>query len=489
MFSNTEDGAVKESIINIVKPFILEGILTNNWDNYYDAIYNEINDLFGKSKLDNNGEPSNGTNIEQWTLDYNASCMVNHYHNADGTYSKEYYRFYYDWRLDPLETADKLNEFIQGVKAVTGFDKVCVLCHCLGSNIFLAYLSKYGYDDIYGVGIGASVAMGSEPLGETLAGGFEVDGYAIRRLLVDCEKYDVFDSLSDEVNTIIDFAVDCGLIEAVTDSVRYTIYSKIEAGVTSALALSTFFTWPGYWAAVGSDYYDEAMLNVFGEEGSEKRTEYAGLIEKIENYHNQVAVNIPELMLALGDNGVNVGIVCKYGSQLIPVCESQNEIADQFSTVERSSFGATAAPSIFETFTEDYIAAKKAQGLDKYISPDKQIDASTCLYPDSTFFIKNARHSTFSDDEDSILMTIMGADRQLTVDDFELSQFAVASNPDGDHSAVKLTKMTEENCHTESWYEQDGNGDPSTSFISRIATAIKSLIAFLKLIFERIFNR
>ena len=478
---DSDSSNITEAALNIVKPFILEGILTNKWDNYYDAIYKEMSDIFEKAQLDDDGNPKYGTNVSKSRLEENITRSNSDAGAGDGKYSRWYYRFYYDWRLDPLTSADSLYEYIENVKRATGFDKVCVQCQCLGINILLAYLTKYGYDSIYGVGIDGSVAMGTEILGESISGDFSVDSYAIRRFIEDCYKYDIIDELSPTIDAILDYAIDCGVISTVTDTVKYTIYNRIVEGVTSALALSTFFSWPGYWAAIGADKYDAAINYVFGAEGSEKRVKYAGLISKLDDYHNNVGVNVEDLLLALGEKGINVVIISKYGSNLAPICKSSDQISDQFATVVRSSFGATVAKDIFSTLDESYIAAQTKKGLEKYISPDKQIDASTCLYPDSTFFLKNSRHSHWSNSEYNLMALFMTADHQMTVDDVNVSQFMVI-DPETDI----IEKMNEENCHTESWYEADNMGNPNTGFFTKISVFFKSLIAFFKEIWNLI---
>ena len=125
---------------------------------------------------------------------------------------------------------------------------------------------------------------------------------------------------------------------------------------------------------------------------------------------------------------------------MIPTCQSANNIADTFVSVTSSSFGATTG-TIYEPLSDEYIAAQQEKGLGKYISPDKNIDASTCLLPDNTWFIKGVRHSEWTYAEDMLLMTVVTSDRQLTIDDFDESQFMVKHPTDW----WAMTAMTEEN--------------------------------------------
>lgn len=56
-----------------------------------------------------------------------------------------------------------------------------------------------------------------------------------------------------------------------------------------------------------------------------------------------------------------------------------------------SSLGATVS-KIGTAFSDEYIESRKALGYEKYISPDRQTDASTCVFPEYTWFLKNAIH-------------------------------------------------------------------------------------------------
>ncbi len=290
-------------------------------------------------------------------------------------------------------------------------------------------------------------------------------------MLIDCASYGFFDVGEFALQTI-ELATQSGLLDGVVGVTKIMLYYRIVEGVTSALALSTFFTWPSYWSAVTAEDFSTALQYVFGPEGSEKRTEYAGLIEKLVNYDTLVRQNIPQIMQSIKDSGANLAIMSKYGSQMIPVCESADMIADQIASVYRSSFGATTV-DIYETLSEEHIAERTAEGKQKYISPDRQIDASTCMFPDYTWFIKGATHSNWTSYEMKILYDVVTADHQMTVDDFEYSQFIVY-----DTNTDTAQAMTEENCHTEAWATQQPQGP-----LEKIMSFFRLLIAWIRNLF------
>lgn len=475
----SEDGDNEElyrSIAHVLLPFLIDGLIYDQWDGYYDALYEEISELFGNALLDKNGEPLDNSGISESRKKQLERDMNTDKYGSKGYYAVEDYRFYYDWRLDPTDIADDFNDYVNAIRIKTGHDKVGIVASCLGTSIVMAYLAEYGSDAVSGIGLDGSVCNGSEILSETISGKFTVDGDSLTRVLEDCNYLGVFD-MDEFLLATVDLLSKSGAIDGITTSVKMTIYDKVAKGVTSALALSTLCTWPGYWSTVSAEDYDDAMLYVFGENGSEKRAEYAGLIEKIENY-NVVRGKTDDLLVAAKNKGVNIGIVSKYGYQIIPICESGPELADELVTVEKSSFGATTS-KIYDTLPDIYLAQMTPEER-KYVSPDKQVDASTCLFPDSTWFIKGASHAHWTDEEIQILYDVVSADRQLTVEDTEISQFMVYTYEDD-----TARKMTTENCDTYVWSESS-SAKPTNNPIQKLVAFLKALFNWFKLLFTKV---
>lgn len=471
ILGGSEEGALGESLVNVLMPFLIDGIISDDWEPYYEALEKEIGELFTEVRYDENGENWNGSGVSQHVIDltkYQLSrdaklSRGGYYHYAD-------YHFFYDWRQDPMKTADEFHEYVEAVKKVTGSEKVSVIARCLGTSVVMAYLKKYGNDSIHGVSFNGSVAAGGEIISEPISGKFVLDVNAINRMLADFEEIGWFE-MDSFITTSIDLAAKT--LTAMGFELNETeIYGKLVHGVTSALALSTFFTWPGYWALVSEDDFEDALLYVFGEEGSAKREKYKNLIDKIEDYHYNVMTEIDTVFQSLREDEVKVGVIAKYGFQLAAIAESRDYVADQFATVEKASFGATTS-TVYEPLPADYIAARVAEGKGKYISPDKRIDASTCAFPDSTWFTKGITHSKWTDFETSVLFAVVTADRQLTIDDFDYTQFIVYDN-----ETQTAYPMTEDNYKTEAW-EANINLDKPTDKHGVIFSAVYSLLKWL----------
>ena len=474
----SEDGDNSElykSVANVLMPFLIDGLLNDEWDAYYDALYKEIAELFDNALLDKNGDPIGNSGLSESKKNKLKTDMNTDRYGSKKYYGIEDYRFTYDWRLDPTQIAGDFNEYIKAVKKATGRDKVGIVASCLGTSIVLAYLAEYGTDDVNGIGFDGSVCNGAEILSEPISGKFRVEGDSLTRVLEDSNYLGLFD-VDEFLLATVDLLSKSGAIDGITASVKKTIYDKVVKGVTSSLALSTLCTWPGYWSAVSDEDYDDAMLYVFGEEGSEKRTEYAGLIEKIENY-NIVRGHSDTILKNAKADGVNIGIIAKYGQQIIPICQSADKIADAYVTVERSSFGATTS-MIYDTLSDSYISALAPENR-KYVSPDKQVDASTCLFPEYTWFIKGAAHSDWTDKEMQILYDVVSADRQLTVNDTDVSQFMVYS-----YENNTVSKMTEENCDTYVWSDSSSK-KPEENLFEKLISFLTSLFNWFRLLFTK----
>ena len=367
------------------------------------------------------------------------------------------------------------------MKAVTGSPQVALVCRCVGANVVYAYIAKYGTDSLYSLGMDGVVGMhGCEPMSEAISGKFRVNLPAINRLLVDLQALDMIGDLDPLIESTIALAAASPAITMTKEALRLTIYQKIVEGATSALALSTFFSCPMYWACVNADDYDAAMQYVFGDEGSAKRVKYAGLINKIEDYNTQVRQRLPEILREIKENVPRVCVISKYGYQLAAVSESADMVADQIATVYSSSFGATTS-KVYETLPESYLAKQIEAGKERYLSPDGQIDASTCLFPEQIWFAKGARHSNWTWTENDLMYTVVTSEEVLTCDDMDVPRFFVEQNDE----AGTWEPMTAENCHTENW-STDRDDNAPMGFMAKIRAYFKAVSAWLRLVMEKL---
>ena len=481
---------IYEATASILLPFILEGIVFDKWDNYYAAVEKEIGELFEPIRLDNNGNvpAESDSGIGKEAKADREFKMTHDLANADGKYEERTYYYNYDWRLDPIELADDLHEYIEGVKRATGHSRVSITCKCLGTNVVLAYVNKYGTESLKGIGIDVATSNGADFLSGAISGDFTIDVNGLVRLANDIEALGNNFSVSPLIKATLELLANTGVTSTLTETARKLLYGRIEYGIISALATSTMMTFPCYWALIATEDFDDALVYTFGEEGSEKRQQYAGLIEKITFYNETIKKNVNKIVKSIKDpdangNSTNICIISKYGTQMIPIIKDDSILGDYYVSVTRSSFGATTS-TIYDTLSDEYIAERTAAGYGKYISPDKQIDASTCLFPDYTWFVKGCEHGRFPNDEKQLLLAVIDADRQLTVDDFDWTQYILYR-----HSSRSFETMTEENCHDSDNWKADQDLEKPQTKAERLISFLRSLLKWLKAVFEALTNK
>ncbi len=490
-YKNFLNDAYRDEVINtllsglkeMIYPLVVEGLLTDSWDNFYDKLYDTISTVFKETLLDENGNVPTDPEAPGYMTDLDPHYYNRNKNSINRTYPENYqykintFWFFYDWRVDPFETVEKLHEYIQGVKKATGHDKVGLIGRCLGSSIVMTYVSVYGMEDLQGVAINGSVVNGAEILSETISGKFELDMNAIVRFLEDVDGVGLM-GIDSLIIDILDMLEKSGFYGMAKETAEKTLYKKFVGGVTSSLALSTFFTWPTYWTGVTAEEYQDALYYVFGPEGSAKRQQYAGLIAKLDRYDREVRQRLPEIYEEI-DKGGNLGIMSKYQFQLVPIIASHDKLSDQFASVEYTSFGATTA-NVYETLSDEYIAKRVTYGKGKYISPDKMIDASTCMFPDYTWFVKGSSHSNWSDVENNLLLEVVSAPEQIKVDDTKYSQFMVY-----DYNTNTMEAMNKENCNKVFSTPNKEEDLPKNIFI-RIKVFFESFFKVIKQVFAKI---
>lgn len=485
------DGKISpEEVSELIYPYLTKAVLKGEWDEYYEAFARLFSDVYEGSALDKNGNSPEGVGIANRVIEVNKKDMVTDYKNESGRYKLTDYTFWYDWRLNPLEVADELNEYIKGVKSATGAEKVGLVGKCLGGSYVLAYLSKYGYDDICKLMFDSTVGNGAEKMSDLMSGKIQINEKAIQRSEIEkqhtdtnMEEADLF--LSELIRTSADMLDENDVLH-LTEKTFAAFYKRIYKGLLPKVLLATTGTWLGYWSTVLPADFETALNLVYGEKGSDTRKEYAGLVQKLEDYNTQVRQRIPEIVKGAKNAGVDVGIVAKYGVQFIPFLASANKQSDSFISIERSTFGATAA-DIAKTLPDSYIAQRVAEGKGKYINPDKSVDMSTCLFPDSTWLCAGLTHNNYPDYLSmGLISDFMNYDGCMTIDSYsKYPQFMVYTK-DG-----SVVPMTTDNCDdfTEWDNKEIEKHSLKTKFTSFFAFYRNIFKLFISTIRSKIFHR
>ena len=429
--------AVKEAL-----PYAAKAALLGQWDAYADKTYGLLMQFFDGYGLDENGEVANSSGPSfSWSED-----NLSRDYKSSNPYT---YRFEYDARLSPLEIADELNEFVEAVERVTGKEKVSFISRCLGVNIMMSYLYKYqeplGYAGVDSIVMYDSSFRGIEILEAGMSGNVTIEPASALAFLKNFDL-DLGDETLDAVLELtLQMLEETYGLEVLTKFFE-GFYSHIKYSLIRRFFMSTFATTPGYWSMV-YDGYDDAKAYLFSDKGDDVK--YQKLIEKLDAYRNNVQLRGETMLQNMKEAGVDIGVVCKYGFRSYPVFDGSSKLSDGITGLAKQSFGATVS-DYDGTLTESYLAARTEAGYGQYLSPDKQIDASTCLFPDATWFIKNYEHDPFHDCINPLLLSICRCDNFTVADDENWPQFLYLVN------SGTVVPMTEENADPNSQITHEG---------------------------------
>lgn len=457
---STSKEAVIEAVANILLPFISEGMLMDKWDNYANAIYDELSPLFKEMSLDENGNAQFGTVVSpeaMWDSYYRVGID---YGEGDNPYHTQDYKFCYDYRLSPYDHVERLHEYILSVMETTGYTEVCLSARCMGGSLLNAYLDCYGsLGHVKKVFYGDVLSNGQSLISDCFSGKIAFsDKYTqlyVKQLEYCGETGEgsgiALSQLAGEiVDRTVDLFVQNGTLELMFGTVD-NLYNKLYKALIPALVLATGMgTMPNYWVSVYEEDMDTALNLIFGEEGSEKRIKYAGLISKIQHYRERISSDLPGFFERITkEYNIEVGAMGRYGFINIPIVEHNDELNDGLVGLQDSSFGATCATPT-GTLPDEYIAKRIAENADnaKYISPDKMVDASTCMFPETTWIVKNSHHDR--EEIFNYMAEYYLSYSNVTVDSNSrgISQFLVQ---DRDSERGYTVNMTEENSASFDW--------------------------------------
>ncbi len=449
------NGYIEEKT-EVFLPVFAQAFFTQEWDEFCDVLYECLIPILSKPALDKNGKVSDGSYIKwSWSRETLWDNKTNGKYGATG------YTFNYDWRVSPLETAELLHQYIEDVMYVTGAKEVALYGRCYGSNVVAAYMQKYNGEHVSEVIHYCSAMYGASTCSKLFTGEAYLHPDGIDRFIYDI-KLNLEEYIADFIKafvTLLNKTYGLDIVSWAVDNVLDDIYLDI----FPRILIESFGTFPSFWSMVSLEDFDKAMDTVFYDADL---TEYSGLTEKINNYHDNVQLTFEDTLKQQSENGIEFSNIVKYGYQLIPVTENGDDLSDSIVTVNASSFGATVT-RLNETFSDEYISNAVKDQKARYISPDMQIDASTCLLPDATWFIKDLTHADFPVSVNGLVSAIVNGDGFNVNSSAEYPQYLVF---DGDSGA--LQPMTSENSNTTERWE--------VTFFNALVEFWKNLITIIK---------
>lgn len=332
------------------------------------------------------------------------------YGAVDAVGAENVYVYGLDWRLDPMDVADELHEWISHIKDVHNCQKVSIAGISMGGAMVSAYLAKYGYGDICNITMISSAFTGLSYVGELFKGNVQIDEDGLYTMLTQAVGTE---TLSKVIGST-------GLVKQIIGLID-DLYAASGDRIFTECLIPAYGYNPGMWAFVPQEDFAQAKAFMFPLMDSSEAEKLA-LSAKVDAYH-LVQANAEKTLKAAKAAGVNVAIVSNYNFQIAPVTPDAAQTSDQVIETIHTSGYATCA-NLGKTLPDSVKDGK-------YVSPDRMIDASTCYLPDETWFIKNMQHVGFDNSQNQckFYAWLMTTDKQVNVNsDANYPQFLMYNN-------------------------------------------------------------
>lgn len=386
---------------------LLASVATQSDMGFSDAVADIINVIFGINKCDNEAQPSKNVLVEKYPYSL-ADCTAEEkeapYHHVplnlhDSCYPEDHlYYFSYNSFGNHIDTANELYDYIHMVMEQTGHDKVIISPISQGGSLANA-LFEYHPDIMDCLAKVLYIVPCLD--GSTIIG----DVFNDRVRFLDPEVlYDGFLATFFDVET-------ASMIETLLRILPDEVVMKgLEKGV-DVLVNDIMTKSTSMWAMCPSDDYLSAAEKYLSD------PERASIKEQTYKYY-QAQLNSDANIQKLIDKGVEVLNVAEYEIQMYGVGESFDiENADGIIQLDSTSMGAYAA-NIGETLPEDYVQQNTSKNCSdpthNHISPDRIVDASTAMLPDTTFYFKGQKHEQTAKNDAILEIALLILENEIT---------------------------------------------------------------------------
>lgn len=404
---------------------VLLTLLTQSDAGLSKALSDIILDSFAVNMCDNNGKNTGNIEVEKYPYsvaecsEYEKQQIYNNVPLLD--YAKQagedhLYYFAYNSFGNHLEIVNELYDFIQMVKKETGHDKVNIVPISMGGSVANGLLEYYPevMDDLNKVVYIVPALDGSTIVGDLLS-----------KDLTFLDKDFLFNGF---LETLMD-EEDARMIEVIARIIPDDVLLKGLNAAVDTLVDDVASNITTLWALSPSSYYPQLARELLSDPSKAKIKEETEMY-----YHAQL--NSDKNIQALVDKGVQVFNIVDYDVPLYCIGNSWNDDnADGVIHLDSTSMGVKSA-KVGETLPEDYVQANTycSNPDHNHISPDRVLDASTGLLPDTTFYFDAQNHEKTA--RNDIIISL--ATRILATDDIkdvystpEYPQFNGARDPRG----------------------------------------------------------
>ena len=291
--------------------------------------------------------------------------------------------FFFTFSLfgDPMTSAENLDKYIDMVLEKTGAKKVNLLPISLGGTIFTAFAEKFtNTDKVNAIVNVVPVLNGTQVVTDMYERDYNLDGefwYQDLFPLVIGE----FTEYGDMIGSLVNL-----LIRALPADVNAAMITSMYDVLLDHLLINT----PQMWSMVTSEDYPALAERYLSDDA------HAPVRAKTDAFH-KAQLNLEKNIRTMVNNGIEINIISGYSLNTGDarynffhlMADSDNVNGDGVIHVESTTLGATSVlPG--EKLPENYKQAIDSEY--SYISPDREIDASTGVLPDNTWYFYDMNH-------------------------------------------------------------------------------------------------
>lgn len=385
-FMIDEDEVLKMALKNLALP-LAKMLITQKDNGFTDAIYNTAKSAFWRQATNKDGTPVQNMQVVKYEKSFaelnddeinhlfiniplRGICDVIGYDHV----------FYFAFNIigDPMQTARELDEFIQTVKEQTGHDQVNILNASLGASIFTAYVEQFkDKGDVERIVNIVPLLNGSMALRDLYAKNVDLSDESLYR---DFFPTALADGDSKTTGYLVNLLMRLIPRQVLLDTLDAVLNGAMDAMIRCA---------PNFWAMLPKEDYPALADKWLAD------PEYAACRAKTDAFY-QAQLNLADnIHYMMNEKNAIIHNVCGYNlkfsdtTSLFALIESDKTVnSDGVIHVQSTALGVTAAPA-GQQLPADYLAAHAGS---KYISPDKSLDASTCVLPDNSWFFYNQDH-------------------------------------------------------------------------------------------------
>ncbi len=282
--------------------------------------------------------------------------------------------FFFTFSLfgDPMSSAQRLDEYIDAVLRKTGAKKVNLLPISLGGTVFTAFCDRFtDTEKVNSIVNVVPVLNGTQSVTDMFNRDFDVSAEFWYN-----EGFPMMISEFTEYGELIGHAVNL-LLRLLPAEVNAAMLTRIYDVLLNNLFVNT----PQIWAMVTREAYPELAEKYLGD------GEHAAVKAKTDAFY-QAQLDLEDNIKTMTANGIKINIISGYGLhtgdaryKFFRVTANADKVnGDGVINVESTTLGATAA-----------LPGEKLTDGGR-LSPNGEVDASTGVLPDNTWYFYNMHH-------------------------------------------------------------------------------------------------